>query len=125
MFGGAVKLVSGTGAYKLVVSWLDSEGEVVGTSNQWSPPNGLNGWIQREFDAPSPPNAAFARMQLGAGQNQATRYFMSDLYLIKETRPQVNLLGNGNFGQGPNGWVLVASSGPTERPEIIVPSPLT
>lgn len=45
----------------------------------WTPKKGIRHYL--EF------GPAFARMQLGAGQNQATRYFMSDLYLIKETRP--------------------------------------
>lgn len=125
VFGGMVKSVSGGGWYKVTLVWLDSQKQMVGFANDWRPPKELSGWTQKEFEATAPPNAAFARLVLGAGSGRS-RYFMTDLFIKKKSSPEVNLLPNGDFLKGAEGWLAVAPGwvflGPVQESQIGTPS---
>jgi len=117
-FGGEVKLISGTDTYKLVVEWFDREKKHISWANDWRPVKELRGWTGKEFEAAAPSEAAFAKVILGAG-NGRSRILMTDLFFRPAREPEVNLLSNGDFRQGPRGWLVAGATDPAEQPQIV------
>ena len=101
-FGGLVKLVAGADAYKIVVQWLDTEQKSLGFANDWRSTQELEAWTEREFAAVAPSKAAFARMLLGSGNG--TQLFFARLFFLEAGNLDRNLLPNGDFQKGVEGW---------------------
>ena len=118
-FGGLVRLVSGVDSYKIGIQWRDSSQNPLGFANNWRTVRGLRGWTEREFTARAPAGAAFARMYLGSGNG--TQLFFAGLFL-EEMNSSGNLLQNGDFRQGGEGWSVEGR--PSSAPEIIEPNPV-
>jgi hypothetical protein len=121
-FGGFVKLVSGDDAYKITIGWYDKDLKFVGFSNDWRPVSELGGWTRKEFKATAPNNATFARLFLGSGKN--TYLLFADLFIYEVSSPQSNLLWNGDFRKGTEGWENVTQNS-ISKLEIIKPSVVT
>lgn len=122
IFGGTLKLGLGKGWYKLVVAWFDADKRFLSASNDWRPPTDLNGWTPMKFDGTAPDGAAYAQMILGAG-DKSTQYYVTDLYLLEANSPSRNLLTNGDFSQGPEGWnIMGVDVRPDESLHILAPS---
>lgn len=100
-FGGLVRVVSGSDAYKVNLSWLDSKKHIIGFANDWQSVQALNGWTKLAFTGVAPEKAAFARLQLGAGNGTLVRF--SDLFVRLSSSPK-NLLSNPSFLPGGTGW---------------------
>ena len=118
-FGGLVRLASGLDSYKIGIQWRDSRQNPLGFANNWRTVRGLSGWAEREFTARAPAEAAFARMYLGSGNG--TQLFFAGLFL-EEANSGSNLLQNGDFRQGSEGWTVEGR--PSSVPEIIEPDPV-
>jgi hypothetical protein len=118
-FGGTVRLASGSDAYKVSIGWYDAAQAFLTFSNDWRSVRELAGWTPRMFHATAPPNAAFARVFLGSGNE--TRVVYADLFLRERVNPSRNLLPTGDFHQGLGGWTLVDSG--ARAPVIIDPDP--
>jgi len=104
MCGGFIKRTFAVGWYKFVVEWLDSNYRKIGFSNGWKPPTNLGSWTKVEFTGEAPANATYAQVILAAGGNAT--YLFSDIFLSEESRPEYNLLINGDFSKGAEGWQL-------------------
>lgn len=101
-FGGSVRVLSGNDSYKIVVGWYDADMDWLGYSNDWRPVKELGGgWIEKVFEAVAPLNARYARLFLGSGLG--THLLFTNLY-IKEVNSTQNLLPNGDFLRGDQGW---------------------
>jgi hypothetical protein len=120
-FGGTVKLVSGANSYKLIVDWYDKRKQHLASSNDWQPTSSLNGWTPKEFMAPAPKGAAYARMVLGAGDGRTT-LLLSRLFLAQAIPPNRNLLANGDFTDGLKAWSVAGASGPGQPMQIVDPA---
>ena len=118
-FGGLVKLVAGADAYKIVVQWLDTEQKSLGFANDWRSTQELEAWTEREFAAVAPSKAAFARMLLGSGNG--TQLFFARLFFLEAGNLDRNLLPNGDFQKGVEGWEVAGK--PSSVPEILSPRP--
>jgi hypothetical protein len=117
--GGTIKLAQGDGWYKLVLAWFDKNGTVLSHLNDWRPPDELAGWTRVRFAGVAPERAAYARMYLAAG-GSATLY-VTDLFVVQEDGARLNLLRNGNFALGSQGWEMVGpGAGPGEKPVIAI-----
>jgi len=113
-FGGFVRTVTGSDAYKLVVQWLDLNQAIVGISNDWRSVSELDGWTRREFHATAPVGARFARINLGSGNGTEMMY--ADLF-IRDAKRSENLLKNANFSNGPQKWKIEGD--PSSLPQIV------
>jgi hypothetical protein len=100
-FGGLVRLISGSDAYKVNIAWLDSKKNIIGFANDWQSVRLLNGWTKLSFSGVAPTKAAFGRLQLGAGNGTLVRF--SDLFVEASTSPK-NLLSNPSLLSGRKGW---------------------
>jgi len=119
-FGGLVKSLSGSDAYKVTLFWLDRQMKPIGSSNDWRPLHDLNGWTRKSFTAVAPPNAAQAQLYLGSGNG--TLLLFTDLFVNRAALPSQNLLVNGELQRGTEGWVVLGSS--PRRPDLIDPHPV-
>lgn len=121
-FGGTMKLAYGYGNFKFSVFWFDERRVLLGWAPAvgWHPPKSLEGWTGIGFIATAPRNAAFATLVVSA---ENSTYFMTDLYLRATSNRGVNLLPNGRFQVGLQGW-SPAGAGPdrsTARPDVRIP----
>lgn len=119
-FGGLVKLLSGADSYKIDIEWLNKSQQHLGFVGNWRSIQDLNGWTWKEFKTIAPQEAAFARVFLGIhGRND--QLLFSDLFL-NEGGSSINLLPNGDFSKGTEGWAQVNQQNGTF--EIISPHPV-
>ncbi len=119
-FGGLVELASGSDAYKIAVQWLDQDRNVLSIDNDWHSAQELHGRTGKEFTATAPLGAAFARLDLGSGNE--TQLLFGNLFL-READSSANLLANGDFHSGAQGWML--ANRPSEAPQIIAVAPVS
>ncbi len=108
VFGGLVKLVEGSDAYKVVVQWLDERQRFLGSANDWRSIRELHGWTRKQFRTKAPPGSVYARLNLGSGNE--TQLVFASLFLYEANKPGANLLSNGDFQQGNVGWVMAGST---------------
>ena len=101
-FGGCFKLLNGVDSYKITLQWLDKEMQHISFVNDWRPVSDITGWTQMEFSAVSPPESTYARIFLGAGND--TELLVSDVFLVESDKATLNLLSNGDFSKGDEGW---------------------
>lgn len=121
-FGGQVRAIAGTDAYRVVVGWFDENRHWVDQSlDNWRPVADLDGWTAVVDDATAPPRAAFAQLILSSGSD--TQIWFADLVLTP-LDPQGNvpqavgpvlrdasLLTNGALRNGSAGWSAAGGSG--------------
>lgn len=116
--GGTIRAVSGTDSYKISLVWLDARGKFLSFDGDWRSVNELNGWTGREFKARAPSEARHVRVLLGSGNG--TQISFSDLYVRHVAKPSLNLLKNGDFRWGTEGWSYVGN--PRAELDVIHPS---
>jgi hypothetical protein len=117
LFGGRIRVASGSDAYKIAVKWLDKDSESLGFSNTWHGSRDLQGWTDVEFDAVAPEDAAYARIFLGSGNGTTLLYTGVYLRRIGAGR---NLIENSTFDTV-DGWNLAENKG---DPDIVRLTPL-
>ncbi|MEM2514616.1 MAG: hypothetical protein QXU81_09970 [Candidatus Bathyarchaeia archaeon] len=122
VFGGLCKLVWGHkfGAYKIVVQWLNKDLEHLGFASNWRSVQELNDWTLKEFRATAPKGAAFARVLLGC--SDGVQLLFTDVFFIEAGNPN-NMLLNGDFRKGTEGWIV--ANDPFDTPEIIDLHPMS
>jgi hypothetical protein len=119
-FGGVVDAVSGGDNYKLAVEWLDADRRSLSFTNGWRTVQELRGRTEKRFTGVAPAGAAIARLNLGSAND--TQLLFGNLFL-READSSANLLANGDFHSGAQGWML--ANRPSEAPQIIAVAPVS
>lgn len=100
-FGGFANLLNRGQSYKIDLEWFDINKEHLGYVDNWRTVNEINGWTYVNFSTIAPTDASYVSMLLGV--DNETKILCSDLFL-KEINSNENLLINGNFIKGFDGW---------------------
>jgi hypothetical protein len=103
VFGGHVKPLSGGTAFEMTVLWLDGRHEIVARSGGWRDLPPSDTWTDVRLQATAPAGATFGQLVLGSG-NGGTTMLYSGLHFAARSRPRANLLSNGDFHRGAQGW---------------------
>lgn len=102
LFGGTVKSMSTSGFYGFTVEWLDNNLKRLGISDKWNSVESLNNWTLKTFKASAPQNASYARLWVATAP--PAEVWFSDLFMVDEENPNKNLIPNGDFRNGSEGW---------------------
>ena len=116
-FGGQAKLVPSEGLFAIGVLWWDQDGMRLPFPNYWKSTAELTGWTEIRLTERSPGDAATARVFLGTAER--SHLLFADVSMRETARPDTNLLLNGDFGRGTEGWRNV--SAPETELEVIEP----
>ena len=116
-FGGQAKLFRGEGLFAIGVLWWDQAGKRLPFANYWKSTAELTGWTEIRLTETSPAEATTGRVFVGAAE-QAHLLF-ADISMMDTARPDRNLLLNGDFESGLEGWRNV--SAPQTEMEVIEP----
>lgn len=115
LFGGLVKLVEGSDAYKIAVQWFDGSMRVLAHTNDWRPVGELRGWSRQAFRAQAPTGTAYARLILGSGND--TQLLFARPFMAAAPNPGLNLLLNGDLQEGALGWEMASAT--ARGPEVL------
>ncbi len=100
-YGGWVRPIIGTDAYKISVFWYDSSDKLISFSNDWHSIRPLKDWTEVSFEAQAPFDAVKARIFLGSGNG--TSNLFTGVFMRAAGSTQ-SILPNASFTDGTTGW---------------------